>query len=189
MAEWDLRAALADAESRMQRTVALFERELAGMRAGRAHPALLDKVTVDYYGSPTPLAHLAQVSVPEPRTLVVQPYDKSAVASVEKGIQKADLGVSIRVEGDVLRLAIPVLTEERRRDLVRQVKRLLEDQKVAIRNVRREVLEQMKQAERTGSVSEDESRRGQDQLQKLTDRLIARLDELGLVKERELLQP
>jgi ribosome recycling factor len=189
MAEWDLKSALSDAESRMQRTVEIFERELSGMRAGRAHPALLDKVTVDYYGTPTPLAHLAQVNVPEPRTLVVQPYDKAAVASVEKGIQKADLGVSIRVEGGLLRLLIPVLTEERRRDLVRQVKRLLEDQKVAVRNVRREVLEQMKQAERTASLPEDESRRGQEQLQKLTDRHIARLDELGMVKERELLQP
>jgi ribosome recycling factor len=189
MAEWDVGAAETDAEKRMDRTIEIFERELSGMRAGRAHPALLDKVTVDYYGTPTPLPHLAQVSVPEPRTLLVQPYDKSAVGSIEKGIQRAVLGVSIRVEGELLRLSIPTLTEERRRDLVRQVKRLVEEQKVAVRNVRREVLDQMKQAERVGALPEDESRRAQDRLQKLTDRVTARLEELGSVKERELLQP
>ncbi|MGC8486892.1 MAG: ribosome recycling factor [Clostridia bacterium] len=189
MAEWEVQPALADAQTRMQRTVEIFERELSGMRAGRAHPALLDKVLVDYYGTPTPLPHLAQINVPEPRTLVVQPYDKMAVASIEKGIQRADLGVSIRIDGDLLRLSIPTLTEERRRDLVRQVKRLVEDEKVAVRNVRREVLDQMKQAERAGTLPEDESQRAQDQLQKLTDRTTARLDELGAAKERDLLQP
>jgi ribosome recycling factor len=159
------------------------------MRAGRAHPALLDKVMVEYYGTPTPLPHLAQVSVPEARTLVVQPYDKSAVGAVEKALQRADLGVSIRVDGAVLRLAVPPLTEERRRDLVRQVKRRLEDEKVALRNVRREAQEAIKQAERARELPEDESRRAQEQLQKLTDRYISLLDELGAAKERDLLQP
>ncbi len=180
---------LAEAEQKMARTVEIFEHELTGMRAGRAHPALLDKVMVEYYGTPTPLPHLAQVSVPEARTLVVQPYDKSAVGAVEKALQRADLGVSIRVDGAVLRLAVPPLTEERRRDLVRQVKRRLEDEKVALRNVRREAQEAIKQAERARELPEDESRRAQEQLQKLTDRYISLLDELGAAKERDLLQP
>jgi ribosome recycling factor len=180
---------LAEADQKMARTVEIFERELASMRAGRAHPALLDKVMVDYYGTPTPLPHLAQVSVPEARLLVVQPYDKGAVSAFEKALQKADLGLGVRVDGAVLRLTVPPLTEERRRDLVRQVKRRLEDEKVALRNVRREAQDAIKQAERAGELPEDDSRRAQEQLQKLTDRHIARLEELGAAKERELLQP
>ncbi|MCL8208722.1 MAG: ribosome recycling factor [Actinomycetia bacterium] len=180
---------LADAEQRMQRTVEIFQKELAGMRAGRAHPALLDKVQVDYYGTPTPLAHLAQIAVPEPRLMLVQPYDKSIVNQVEKAIQKADLGVGIQVDGAVVRLTIPPLTEDRRRELVRQVKRRLEDEKVAVRNIRRDAHEAIKTAEKEKALSEDESRRVQEQLQKLTDRYIRMLDEIGAAKEKELMQP
>jgi ribosome recycling factor len=173
----------------MQKTVDLFSRELAGMRVGRAHPALLDKVMVDYYGAPTPLQHLAQVNVPEARMLVVQPYDKSAIASIEKALQRADLGLGIRVDGDLLRLSVPQLTEERRRDLVRQLKRQVEDERVALRNVRRDAQDALKELERDKEISEDEQRRGSEQIQKITDRYVHALDELGANKERDLLQP
>jgi ribosome recycling factor len=180
---------LDDAEQRMERTVEHFQRELAGMRAGRAHPALLDKVLVDYYGAPTPLQHLAQVHVPEARTLVVQPYDKSAIPSIEKALQRADLGLGIRVDGDLLRLSVPQLTEERRKDLVRQLKRQVEDERVVLRNIRRDAQEALKGLERDRQISEDEQRRAADQLQKLTDRFVRQLDELGAGKERDLLSP
>jgi ribosome recycling factor len=180
---------LEDAEQRMQRTVEGFQRELAGMRVGRAHPALLDRVLVDYYGAPTPLAHLGQVNVPEARTLVVQPYDKSAVGAIEKAIQKADLGLGVRVDGDVIRLSVPPLTEERRRDLVRQLKRQTEDERVALRNIRRDAHEALKALEKDKAISEDELRRASEKLQKLTDRYVKELDELAVAKERDLLQP
>lgn len=184
-----IKDALQDAETKMQKTVEIFSRELAGMRAGRAHPAMLDKVMVDYYGTSTPLGHLGQVSVPEARVLLIQPYDKAAVPAIEKAIQKADLGLGIRIDGTVLRLSVPSLTEERRRDLVKQLKRRVEDEKVALRNVRRDGHEAIKALERDKSVSEDEGRRALDQLQKLTDRYTREIDELGALKERDLLQP
>jgi ribosome recycling factor len=180
---------LDETEQRMSRQVEVFQRELAGMRVGRAHPALLDKVVVDYYGAPTPLNHLGQVNVPEPRSLAVQPYDKSAVGAIERAIQKADLGLGIRVDGDVIRLSVPPLTEERRRDLVRQLKRQVEDQRVVMRNIRRDAQDTFRDLEKEKAISEDEHRRAVDQLQKLTDRFIHALDELGETQERELLQP
>lgn len=177
---------LESAEEKMARTIEFFQRELQGMRAGRAHPALLDKVMVDYYGTATPLPHLGQVAVPEPRLLVVQPFDKGAVPAIEKAIQKADLGLGIRVDGSVIRLSVPALTEERRRDLVRQLKRRLEDERVSLRNVRREAQDAIK-ADKT--LPEDDSRRLLDQLQKLTDRYTRQLEELATGKEHDLLNP
>jgi ribosome recycling factor len=179
-------AAIRDAEQKMLRTVEFFQRELQGMRAGRAHPALLDKVVVDYYGALTPLPHLGQVAVPEPRTLVVQPYDKSAVGAVEKAIQKADLGLGIQVDGSVLRLTVPPLTEDRRRDLVKQLRRRLEDERVSLRNSRREAQDAIK-ADRT--LPEDDARRLLDQLQKITDRYVKQLEDLASDKEHDLLTP
>lgn len=183
-----LKSVLDEAEQKMRKTVEIFQRELAGMRAGRAHPALLDKVQVDYYGSVQSLSHLAQINAPEPRLLVVQPYDKALIPAMEKAIQKADLGLAIRVDGSVIRLTVPTLTQERRRDLVKQLKRRLEDEKVALRNVRREAHDVIKVGEKDHSVSEDDSRRAVEQLQKLTDRYIHELDVLGASKERDLLQ-
>ena len=183
MPEVDL---LEGAEEKMARTIEFFQRELQGMRAGRAHPALLDKVMVEYYGTATPLPHLAQVAVPEPRLLVVQPFDKGAVAAIEKAIQKGDLGLGIRVDGAVLRLSVPPLTEERRRDLVRQLKRRLEDERVSLRNIRREAQEAIKADK---MLPEDDGRRLLDQLQKLTDRYARQLEELAIAKEHDLLQP
>jgi ribosome recycling factor len=180
---------LDNAQARMERAVDRFRHELAGMRVGRAHPALLDKVMVDYYGAPTPLQHLGQVSVPEARTLLVQPYDKSAVGAIERAIQKADLGLGVRVDGDVIRLSVPPLTEERRRDLVKQLRRQVEEERVVIRNIRRDAQERLHEMEKDKTISEDEHRRALEQLQKLTDRWVRELDELGSAKERELLQP
>ncbi len=179
-------AGLRGAEEKMTHTIEYFQRELQGMRAGRAHPALLDKVSVDYYGTATPLAHLGQVSVPEPRLLVVQPFDKGAVPAIEKAIQKADLGLGIRVDGAIIRLSVPPLTEERRRDLVRQLKRRLEDERVSLRNVRREAQDTIKADK---ALPEDEGRRLLDQLQKLTDRYVRELEELASAKEHDLLTP
>jgi ribosome recycling factor len=180
---------LTDAEQRMQRTVEAFSRELAAMRVGRAHPAILDRVMVDYYGAPTPLAHLGQVNVPEPRMLVVQPYDKSALGAIEKAIQKADLGLGIRIDGDVIRLSVPPLTEERRRDLVKQLKRQLEDERVRLRNIRRDAQDALKTLEKEKTISEDEHHRALDQLQTLTNRYVRELEDLAAAKERDLLQP
>jgi ribosome recycling factor len=173
-----------DAEQKMGRTIEFFQRELQGMRAGRAHPALLDKVMVDYYGTTTPLGHLGQVAVPEPRVLVVQPYDKSAVPAIEKAIQKADLGLGIQVDGSVIRLSVPPLTEDRRKDLVRQLKRRLEDERVSLRNTRREAQDAIK-GDKT--LPEDDVRRLLDQLQKLTDRYVHQLEEAAAAKEHDLL--
>lgn len=184
-----LKEILAQTETKMQKTVEHFEHELAGMRAGRAHPALLENVMVDYYGAMTPLGHLATISVPEPRVLLVQPFDKSAVGSVEKAIQKADLGVSVRVDGGVLRVTVPVLSEERRRELVKQLKRRTEEEKVAVRNIRRESLESLKQAEKAHEIAEDEEHRGQAEIQKLTDRFVKELEAISEGREQDLLTP
>lgn len=180
---------LKDTQERMEKTVEAFIRDLAGMRAGRAHPALLEKVSVDYYGSATPLAHLAGISAPEPRVLVVQPFDKTASGSIEKAIMKADLGVSVRVDGAVLRVSVPALTEERRRDLVKQLKRQLEDAKVAIRNIRRDAVESLKKGQKDGVITEDEERRGQSDVQRLTDQHIKELDGVAENREKDIMTP
>jgi ribosome recycling factor len=159
------------------------------MRAGRAHPALLEKVSVDYYGAVTPLAHLASISAPEPRMLIVQPFDKSAIGSIEKAIMKADLGVSVRVDGALLRVSVPALTEERRRELVKQVKRQLEDAKVAVRNIRRDAVDTMKRLQKDGSVTEDEEHRGQADIQRLTDQYIKELEVVAEDREKDIMTP
>lgn len=184
-----LKDILNSTEEHMQKSVESFVRDLAGMRAGRAHPALLEKVAVDYYGSVTPLQHLASISAPEPRVLVVQPFDKQAVASIEKAITKADLGVSVRADGALLRVSVPALTEERRRDLVKQLKRQLEEAKVAVRNVRREGLDGLKRAQKDGELSEDEERRGQNDIQRLTDQYIKELDRVAEAREKDIMTP
>jgi ribosome recycling factor len=184
-----IKETLSLAEEKMGKTIEIFEHELAGTRAGRAHPALLERITVDYYGAPTPLQHLAQISSPEPRVLVVQPFDKSALGSIDKAIQRADLGVSVRVDGTLLRVVVPQLTEERRRDLVRQLKRRMEDEKVAIRNIRREAVDTLKEGLKDKSISEDDQRRADTEIQKLTDRYIKLIDEIGDAREKDLMAP
>lgn len=184
-----LKDILKDTEEHMQKSVDAFVRDLAGMRAGRAHPALLEKVPVEYYGSVTPLQHLATISAPEPRVLVVQPFDKSAAGSIEKAIMKADLGVSVRVDGALLRVSVPALTEERRRDLVKQLKRQLEDAKVAVRNVRRDGLDSLKRSQKDGDLTEDDERRGQQDIQRLTDQYIKELDRVAEGREKDIMTP
>ena len=162
--------------------------ELAAIRTGRASPALLDHIRVDYYGSPTPVPQLAAVSTPEPRLIVIQPWDRGVMGAVEKAILKSDLGITPTNDGKVIRLAIPPLTEERRKDLVKMLHRRVEEGRVAVRNCRRDALEQIKKLERDKKISEDESRRGQERLQKHTDAVMAEIDRVGQRKEQEVLE-
>jgi len=179
---------IATAKEKMSKAVQVFTKELATIRAGRANSALLDKVTVDYYGVPTPINQLASISVPEPRLLVVQPYDKSVVSDMEKAILKSDLGVTPTSDGSVIRIVIPPLTEERRRELVKIVKKESEEAKVAIRNIRRDANDELKKLEKQGEITEDELRGFIDEIQELTDEYIKKIDNLTKEKEKEIIE-
>ncbi|MCS7207861.1 MAG: ribosome recycling factor [Dehalococcoidia bacterium] len=178
---------LADAENRMKKAVEVLRRELQNMRTGRAHPALLDRITVDYYGTPTPITQLATVTAPDARLLIVQPWDKNTLRLIERAILNSDLGITPTNDGQVLRLPIPPLTEERRRELVRLVHKKVEEGRIAIRNIRRDALEKIRSMERNKELGEDDSRRTQERLQKLTDTYIGQMDTLGQEKEKEIL--
>lgn len=175
-------------EEKMKKTVELFRKELAGVRAGRATPALLEKITVDYYGVATPVNQLANISVPEPRLLVIQPWDRSTVPLIEKAILKSDLGVTPVSDGAILRLTIPQLTRERRQELVKAIRKKGEEERVAIRNLRRDANLEVKEREKNKQLSEDESRRAQEEIQKLTDRYIKEIDAALQVKEKEIME-
>lgn len=162
--------------------------DLAAIRTGRASPALLERVRVDYYGVPTPLPQVAAITAPEPRLLVIQPWDRSIVGAIEKAILKSDLGLTPVSDGKLIRLPIPPLTEERRKELVKLIKRRVEEGKVAIRNCRRDAIEEFKKLERDKKISEDESRRGQERVQRATDTAIAEMDRAGARKEQEVLE-
>ena len=179
---------MVETENRMGKSVDALSRELDAIRTGRASPALLDNLSVDYYGAPTPLKQIASISVPEPRVLMVQPWDKQAVQDIEKGILRSDLGLVPNTDGVVIRIVIPTLTEERRRDLVRVVKTKVEDSHVAARNVRRDSLEKLRAEERGKNISKDDGRRAQNQLQQITDAHISRMDALGKDKEAEVME-
>ncbi len=179
---------LAEAESKMQKAIDALRRELATIRTGRASPALLERITVDYFGTPTPLNQLASISVPEPRMLVIQPWDKSTMPFIEKAIQKSDLGLTPTNDGRQIRLVLPSLTEERRRDLVKLVRRKIEDGKVAVRNDRRDAADEAKRLEKDKQISEDELKRAQENLQKTTDRYIQEADRVGAAKEAEVME-
>jgi len=181
-------AILKDSEEKMQNAVQAARRELASIRTGRANPSLLDRITVDYYGTPTPIQQMASVSVPEARLLVIQPWDKSALKEIEKAILSSDLGLTPNSDGSVIRIQIPQLTEERRKDLARIARKEAEDKRVAVRNVRRDANEALKHLEKDGTISEDDERRAQAQVQELTDKYIAEIDELLEAKEREILE-
>jgi len=176
-----------NAEDRMQKAVAALQKELASLRAGRATPALLDRVQVEYYGAMTPLNQLANINVPDPRTLLIQPWDKSSLGAIEKAILKSELGLTPTSDGTMIRLTIPPLTEERRLELVKMTKKYGEDAKVAIRNIRRDSNESVKKMEKT-EISEDESRRHQDDIQKSTDKYIAEVDKVLAAKEKEIME-
>ncbi|HOV78742.1 MAG TPA: ribosome recycling factor [Bacillota bacterium] len=177
-----------EAESSMKKTIEVVKKEFASLRAGRATPALLDKITVNYYGTPTPVNQLANITVPEARLLVIQPWDKNSVPEIERAILKSDLGITPASDGTVIRLTIPQLTRERRADLMKVIKKKAEEGRVAVRNIRRETNEQLKSKQKEGKMSEDELKRNQDEVQKLTDRYIKEIDSLLSNKEQEIMQ-
>jgi ribosome recycling factor len=179
---------LASAEHKMARAVEVMERDFQGIRTGRASTALVERLHVEYYGTATPLNQLAGISVPEPHQIVIQPWDRSVLGAIEKAILKSDIGLMPNVDGTVVRLNIPPLTEERRREIVKQVHRRMEEARVEIRNLRREAADQLKREERDGELGADESHRELEALQRLTDRFVADVDRVGAHKEQEVLE-
>ncbi len=176
------------AKDRMEKAIGGYTRELASIRAGRASAAMLDRLTVEYYGAPTPISQMAGISVPEARLLVIQPYDKTILADIEKAIMKSDIGITPSNDGSVIRLAVPALTEDRRKELVKSVKKEAEEAKIAIRNVRRDANEDFKKLEKSSDITEDELRRYGEEIQKLTDSQIVRIDEIAKDKENEIME-
>lgn len=177
-----------EAERKMNKTADTLKREFATLRAGRATPALLDKIQVDYYGAMTPLNQMANVSAPESHLLMIQPWDKSTLKSIEKAILASDLGLNPNNDGSIIRIAIPQLTEERRKELAKVVKKKDEEAKVAIRNIRRELNDDIKELEKEKEVSEDDAARGLDEAQKLTEKWTKNLDEITKLKEAEIME-
>jgi ribosome recycling factor len=181
-------ATLHEAEQKMRGAVSVTREELASLRTGRANPKLLDRISVEYYGTQVPLNQLASFSVPEPRLLVIQPFDRTAIGAMEKGIMASDLGLTPSNDGTVIRLAFPPLTEERRRDLIKMAKDRAEDGRVAVRNVRRHSKETLERLQHDGEISEDELRRAEKELQRLTDQSVVEVDEVLRHKEKELME-
>jgi ribosome recycling factor len=179
---------IANTKDRMTKAIQAYSRELASVRAGRASASLLDRITVDYYGAPTPVNQLAGISVPEARLLVIQPYDKSILGEIERAILKSDLGLNPSNDGMLIRITIPQLTEERRKELVKVVKKESEEAKVAIRNIRRDANDDLKKLEKNGEITEDDQRGFSDDIQKLTDDYITKIDQLTKDKEKEILE-
>jgi len=182
-----MQAVIKDVEARMQGALEALSREFAGVRTGRATTGLLEGIKVDYYGTPTPVPQVASLSVPDPKTLLIQPWDQSQLPAIEKAIMKSDLGLTPANDGKVIRLTMPPLTEERRKQLAKAVGKLAEDARVAIRNIRHEANKKLKTMEKEKKISEDDGRRGQEQIQKTTDKFIQRVDELLKKKEQEIL--
>ncbi len=175
-------------EEKMTKTVAVLDREYKSIRAGRANASVLDKIMVDYYGAPTPIQQMAAVSVPEPRILMIQPWDATTLKDIEKAILVSDIGINPQNDGRVIRLSFPPLTEERRKEIVKDVKKTAEDNKVAIRNTRRDALEKLKAMEKSGEITEDDLQGGEKKIQKLTDNYCKEIDELAALKEKEILE-
>jgi len=179
---------LKEAEGRMKGAIQSLENDLAVIRTGRASPALVEKLSIDYYDTPTPLMQLATISVPEPRSLLIKPFDPSTVKTIEKAILASDLGLTPNNDGKSIRLNLPPLTEERRRDLVKVVHNRVEEARVAVRNVRRDTQNDMRDFEKEKMISEDELKRGEDDLQKLTDRYVEEINVHGVEKEKEIME-
>jgi ribosome recycling factor len=180
--------AITDARQRMSNAVATFRREMSGVRTSRANPALVESLDVDYFGTRMPLNQLAQISAGDTRMLVIQPWDRNAIQMIAKAIQQSDLGMAPNIDGDLIRLNIPPMTEQRRRDVVKMVRSRAEEAKVAIRNVRKDVREFIRAMEKDGDIGQDDSKRAQDQAQKVTDEAIAQIDEASSSKEAEVMQ-
>ena len=179
---------LKDTEERMKKAAEVLRGDLVTIRTGRASPALMERVRVDYYGTPTPLNQLAAISVPEPRLLVIRPYDSGSLPEIERAILTSDLGLTPINDGKVIRLSIPRLTEERRQELVKIVSRRVEEARVAIRNCRRDGLQELRELEKEKLISEDEHYRAREDMQKLTDKHIEKVDEIGKAKEEEVME-
>jgi ribosome recycling factor len=179
---------LKDAEHRMQSAVTALDRELNTVRTGRARPALVESLKVDYYGTPTPLNQMAQINAPEPRLITIQPWDKTQLGTIEKAILKSDLGLTPGNDGNIIRLVIPALTEDRRKELVKIVHKKVEDGRVAVRNVRRDALDHLRKAQHDKQISDDDERKAAERLQKITDKWVAEVDKHGQTKEQELLE-
>ncbi|MBR3457169.1 MAG: ribosome recycling factor [Selenomonadaceae bacterium] len=175
-------------EERMQKSLDALKKEFASLRAGRATPALLDKVVVDYYGTPTPVNQVAKVTIPEPRMIVIQPWEKTILHDIEKAIMKSDLGLNPNSDGTAIRLAIPQLTQERRQEIVKTVNKKAEEAKVALRNIRRDGNDSVKKLEKSKEVPEDEAKKGQESMQKLVDKYIKLVDAARAAKEKEVME-
>jgi ribosome recycling factor len=179
---------LADAEGRMAKSIEALHRDLNTVRTGRASPALLDRIQVEYYGTPTPINQMANISVPEARLLVIQPWDRGVIPDIERALQKSDIGITPSSDGTVIRLAIPMLTEDRRKQLVKQVHSQVEDAKVAIRNVRRDSMSDVRDLMNEKIISEDDERRAEQKLDDLTKKFVDEADKVGKAKEQEVLE-
>lgn len=181
-----MRAELKVFEDKMHKTIEVLDRNLAAIRAGRANPAVLDRITVEYYGAPSPLQQVASVSSPDPRTLMIQPWDSSILRDIEKAIQMSDLGINPQNDGKVIRLSFPPLTEERRKELIKQVSKEGEDSKVALRNVRREAIDKCKDMKKKNEMTEDELADAEEDMQKMTDKFVKEVDATTAKKSKEL---
>ena len=174
-------------EEKMEKTISILVENFAEVRAGRANPAILNKIKVDYYGTPTPINQVAGISVPEARLIVIQPWDASLLKEIEKEILKAEIGINPNNDGKVIRLAFPELNEERRKELVKEVKKTAEESKVSIRSIRREGIDEAKKAQKDSQITEDELKSAEDQIQKITDNKIAEIDKILAEKEKEIM--
>ncbi len=179
---------LKEAEAHMQKSISVLQEDLSSIRTGRAHPGLVEKIQVEYYGAPTPLIQLASISVPEPRALMIKPFDKTTLKAIERAILASDLGLTPNNDGIAIRLNLPPLNEERRRDLVKHVNHRLEEARVALRNIRRDAIKDIKEYENEKLISEDDRKRGEEELQKIVDRLIGDIEKIGQSKEKEIME-
>ena len=175
-------------EETMRKSINFLKEDLASIRAGKANPKLVDKIQVSYYGTMTPLNQIANISVPEPRAILIQPWDASALREIEKAILVSDLGINPSNDGKTIRLMIPILTEERRKDLLKVVKKEIENSKIAVRNIRRDAIDEIKKLEKQSEISKDDLKRAEDEMQKLTDRYISFVDDIYKEKEKEILE-
>lgn len=183
-----IKETIKDADNRMKGAVESLEEDLSGIRTGRATPALIEKLPVDYYGAPTPLMQLSTISVPDPRTLLIKPFDSTTMKAIERAIITSNLGLTPSNDGKTMRLVLPPLTEERRRDLVKVVNQRIEEAKVAVRNIRRDIIKDLREFEKEKLISEDDLKNGEEELQKLTDRFITDIDQVGWRKEKEIME-
>ena len=181
-------AELKEFERKMERTLEVLASDFGTIRAGRANAQVLDRITVEYYGQPSPINQVGTVSSPDPRTLVIQPWDGSLLKAIEKAIQTSDLGINPQNDGRVIRLVFPQLTEERRKDLIKQVRKYAEDAKVAVRNIRRDAVDTVKKAQKKGEMTEDDQKKAEKDIQELTDKYIKKIDEMCAKKDKELME-